>query len=340
MRERALLVERRRGEQVRQELVAHEALRTDLAIRDEGIRLAFPLRPGAEVLPSWGEVDVRDFEPRSSDGPAEFRDLLPWTDAEKELLPRSFDIVGEIVLVRLSPELEARREEVGAALLRFVPGVRLVGLDRGVRGAERRRAVERIAGEGAWSTRHRENRLEFDVDVERAYFSPRLAREHANVAAEVRQGDGVYDLCCGVGPFSVTIARDGRARSIVAVDVNPVAISLLRSTLARYAFGSRVLPREEALEAFVVSAPPVERVVLNLPHEGIKYAGPVARLVAPGGRLTYYEILRRDEIAGRGAVVERTLADAGPFRVSELRIVHPYSPSSDLVAVVADRRPE
>ena len=340
MKARALLVDRRRGESVRQELVAQQLLRTDLAIREEGERVVFPLRPGTDVRPDWGEVADRDFDLRAADGPATFQDLLAWPAAERERLPRSFDVVGDIVLVRLPPDLESRRGEVGDALLRFVPGARLVGLDRGVHGAERRRSVERIAGDGPWTTRHRENHLEFDVDLERAYFSPRLAREHARVAAEVRPGDRVYDLCCGVGPFAVTIARDGRARSIVAVDVNPAAIDLLRRTLGRYPFGDRVVPRAQALELFVPSAPPVERVVLNLPHEGIKYAASVARLVAPGGRLTYYEVLRRDEIAGRGAVVERTLSASGAFAMSELRVVHPYSPSSDLVAVAVDRRPE
>ncbi len=337
MKERALLVDLRRGEELRRELVTRGALRTDLAIFEEQGRLVFPLRAGAEVPSDWGEVGVREFDPREAGGPTDFRQLLDWPEGQKAALPRSFDIVGDIVLVRLPAELEARRFEVGEALLRFVPGARLVGLDRGVHGTERRRSVERLAGQGPWTTRHRENQLELDVDVEQAYFSPRLAREHARVASEVRAGDRVYDLCCGVGPFALTIAREQRAASIVAVDLNPVAVELLRRTLARYPFGGRVTPREQSLEAFAPSAPAVERVVLNLPREGIKYAALVATLVAPGGRLTYYEILRRDERAGRGAVVERTLADAGRFVVEEVRVVHPYSPASDLVAVVVDR---
>jgi tRNA (guanine37-N1)-methyltransferase len=337
MKERALLVERRRGEEVRQALVSARALRTDLAIQNEGDRLAFPLRPDASVPAAWGEVGLREFAPRELGGPSGFRDLLSWPAAEAQLLPRSFDVVGDIVLVRLPPELEARRFEVGEALLRFVPGSRLVGVDRGVRGADRRRAVERIAGSGDWRTRHRENGLEFDVDLEHAYFSPRLAREHARIASEVRPGERVYDLCCGVGPFAVTIARDGRASSIVAVDANPNAIDLLHGTLARYPFGERVSAVEARLEEFVASAGPVDRIVLNLPHEGIKYAALVAPSLAPGGSLTYYEVVPRDEVARRGTVVERTLSALGEWSVAGVRVVHPYSPSSDLAAVSVRR---
>jgi tRNA (guanine37-N1)-methyltransferase len=338
MKERALLVELGRGEETRRALVAADALRTDLAIRHEGARLAFPLRADASALPAWGEVAVLDFEPRSATGPTRFRDLLRWPEAELDLVPRSFDVVGDVVLIRLPAELEGRRFEVGEALLGFVPGCRLVGLDRGVHGAERRREVERLAGAGPWSTRHRENGLEFDVDLEQAYFSPRLAREHALVASEVLPGERVYDLCCGVGPFAVTIARDGRAASVVAVDANPAAVELLRRTLARYPFGARVTPVEGRIEEFVPSAPPVDRVVLNLPHEGIKCATLVAPLVSAGGSLTYYEVVSRDGLSGRAAVVESALDRSGDWTVREVRVVHPYSPSSDLVAVAARRR--
>jgi tRNA (guanine37-N1)-methyltransferase len=337
MRHRALLVPRARGEVVRRALVDAQALAGELEILVEGDRLALPLREDAEPRPEWGEVSERDFPVLPAPSRSEFRDRLDWPEEAKALLPRSFDVIGDIVLIRLPVELEERRFEVGQALLRFVPGSRLVGLDRGVEGPERLRQVERIAGAGAWQTRHRENRLEFDVDLQRAYFSPRLAGEHARVASEVADGEHVYDLCCGVGPFAVTIARDGRAKSVTAVDANPVAIELLGRTLSRYPFGSRVAPRVATVEAFTASAKPVERVVINLPHEGIKYATLVAPLVAPGGSLQYYEVAPRDEVAQRGNVAERALSSVGPFSVRAVRLVHPYSPSRDLIGVSAVR---
>ena len=157
------------------------------------------------------------------------------------------------------------------------------------------------------------------------------------MAAEVRPGESVYDLCCGVGPFSVTFARDGRARRVIAVDANPEAISLLRSTLGRYPFGPTVTPTEARVEAFAASAEPVDRIVLNLPREGIKYAALVAPLLTPGGSLHYYEVVPRDEVARRGAVVGRTLASVDLVSAGPVRVVHPYSPSSDLVAVTVAR---
>lgn len=337
MRARGLVVERSRGEEARRALREARTLREDLAIVRRATDLVLPLVDGAEPPSTLGRLEEHDFPVQERPSRTEFRDLLDWPAERKRLLPRSFDIVGDIVLIRLPSELEGAQGEIGEALLRFVPGARLVGLDRGVEGVERRRRVERIAGAGPWTTRHRENGLAFDVDVERAYFSPRLAGEHARLASLSRPGERVYDLCCGVGPFSVMLAQAGRIAAVTAVDANPVAIRLLRGTLARYPFGPRVEPVEASVEAFAASAPPVERVIMNLPREGIKYGPQVAPLVAPGGSLHYYEVVRRDEVRERGNVVERALSSVGPFAVRELRVVHPYSPSSDLIAVTAMR---
>ncbi len=337
MRSRALLVPRSRGESTRRTLIEAGLLRTDLTILREGGELAFPLRESGAVSREWGTETVRDFEPVTAASPSRYVDLLDWPATEKERLPRSFDVIGDVVLVRLPSELVSRGPAVGEALLAFVPGARIVGRDLGVHGPERRRRVERLAGTGSWRTRHRENGIVLEVDVERAYFSPRLAREHARVAVEVRPGERVYDLCCGVGPFAVTIGRDGRASHVTAVDANPEAIALLEASLAGQSYQGRVTPLAIPLESFVTTAEPVERVILNLPHEGIKYLTSVARTVAPRGRLYYYEIAPRDEFERRAKDVEHTLNPEGGWTVVERRRVHPYSPASDLVAFVIER---
>ena len=335
-----LRVPRLQGEAARRALAARGWLDEQREIRREGDHLVLPLKAPATALTEWGELVEREFSPIPPPGPSDYRELLDVPTELRAKFPRSFDVIGDIVLVRLPAELEDRRFEAGEALLTFVPGARIVGIDRGVQGIERRRHVDRIAGKGDWRTRHRENGLTLDIDVERAYFSPRLAREHERVAAEVRAGDRVHDLCCGVGPFALTIARDGRAGRVTAVDANPAAITLLRSTLKRSSFRVAVEPVESRLEDYLPRAEPGERVIFNLPLEGIKYLPSVRKVVAPGGRLYYFEVFPRTALTEREAMILRALGSVGSWAIRDRRVVHPYSPASDLRAFVLERSGE
>ncbi len=325
-------VPRHDAERARRQLASAGALADDRRIAEEDGWVYLPLRPDRVPSTVPGEVVERHLEPVGRSPPRDYRELLEeWSAEERSRLPRSYDVVGEIVLVRLPPALAPRGREIGEALRRFVPRARLVGADYGVHGAERRREVERLAGSGPWRTRHRENGIEFDVDVERAYFSPRLAREHARVAAEVRGGERIYDLCCGVGPFALTIARASPASAITAVDSNPDAIALLRATRARYPWARAVEPVGAPVERFFEGAAAADRAILNLPREGIKYIGRVAELVISGGAFHYYEVVGREKVDARATELRDRLGPPGRWTLREHHLVHPYSPAADLI---------
>ncbi len=333
-----LSVERSRGEKVRRWLSEAGLLRTDLKIATEPGRLVLPLLRPPPVPPDGTELVERVFDPLSPPSAGSYRDRIDLPEGERAKLPRAFDVVGDIVLIRLPSELKGRGAEIGRALLEFVPGCRLVGADEGVHGEERRRRLVPLAGSGPWTTRHHENGLSIDVDLERAYFSPRLAREHARVARQVRSGERVFDLCCGVGPFALTIARDGRASRVTAVDHNPVAAALVRENARRLGLDGRIEVVEERVERFAERSGTADRVVFNLPHGGIKYASGVGNLVEIGGVLHYYEVTEIGAQERRPRELCRVFGgDSKGFEPEESHLVHPYSPREELVAYTLRR---
>ncbi|MCI4358111.1 MAG: methyltransferase domain-containing protein [Thermoplasmata archaeon] len=331
MKSLAVVVPRRTGEQTRRLLSEGGWLRSDLKIDADPERVAFPVSGYPKAPIPDALTEEREFRVLRSASARSYRDLVSLPAPEKGLLPRAFDVIGDLVVIRLPKELEARGTQIGEALLQFVPGARLVGLDRGVQGVERRRSLERLAGTGPWTTRHAENGLTLDVDLQRAYFSPRLAREHARVASAVAQGERVFDLCCGVGSFSLTIARDGKAKEIVAVDLNPEAIALGRSSAQRLGLSDRIRFESVPVEQFVVGAGTADRVIFNLPREGIKYLPQVGTTVEPGGSLYYYEVTEVEQEGRRPRELVGTLEGAGGRWVAVRdRRVHPYAPTLDL----------
>ena len=337
MRATAVVVARRDAEAIRRQLKERGHLRSDLAVLHRGEEVAFAVTSAPTPVPPGARIEEHEFPEAMVSAARSYRDLLDLPTESRRLLPRAFDVVGDIVVVRLPDELAPHAASIGVALLEFVPGARLIGWDRGVHGVARVRRLERIAGDGPWVTRHRENGLELDVDLERAYFSPRLAREHARVAAEVRRGERVYDLCCGVGPFATAVAASGRAAEVEAVDLNPRAVELARTNIARVRSATRAIVREEPIEAFLATAPSCDRAILNLPHEGIKYLAQVVSVVRPGGTVHYYEVTDRRRQPGRSEEL-REMTEAGDaWRVPRPHVVHPYSPQSDLVAYTLER---
>ncbi|EQD72150.1 Protein of unknown function Met10, partial [mine drainage metagenome] len=151
-------------------------------------------------------------------------------------------------------------------------------------------------------------------------------------------GEVVFDLCCGVGPFSAHIARDGRASRIIAVDSNPEAIELLKRTLAELATATPVEARTERVEEFLEGTEPADRAILNLPHEGIKYLAPLMGRVARGGTIHYYEITPRGRVGDRGKELVRESGAGSEWRCLSSRRIHAYSPQSDMVGYTLERR--
>jgi tRNA (guanine37-N1)-methyltransferase len=328
----------RDAERARRALASRGLLRPGVGWLHEGDRVIIPLRAAPTPPLDLGELVEREFPSPAVEAVHSYRELLADLPEEKRAqLPRSFDVVGDVVLLRLPPELEAESARIGEALLRFVPGARIVGADEGVHGPDRRRSLRRLAGSGDWSTVHRENGLRLDVDLEAAYFSPRLAREHRLVADAVRPGDRVLDLCCGIGPFSLLIAEGGRARSVTAVDRNPAAIELLRRNLARLRSPCPLTPVVSEASEFLDRPGQFDRAVLNHPTGGAPLLPALGARVAPGGILHYYELIERTDTEARAKAVAVALGDGWSPR--ELRPVHPYSARLDLVGLTLSRGP-
>lgn len=335
---RALRVPRARGETVRRALQDRGILRHGVRIRVDRDDLLLPLVDGAELPSEWGPLETAEFPPAAEPPARDYGDLLRETADRSFALPRSFDVIGDIVVVRIPDDCAIDPHRIGEALRAFVPGARLVGADRGVHGPHRIRLLERLAGTGSWATIHSEYGVRLQVDLERAYFSPRLAHEHHRVASAVRTGETVFDLCCGVGPFTAHIARTRRAGRIVAVDSNPDAIELLKRTLAALPAGGPVEARTERVEELLAGSEVADRAILNLPHEGIKYLAPLMGRVARGGTIHYYEITPRGRREDRGKELVSESAEGSEWRCIDARRVHAYSPQSDLIGYTLERR--
>ena len=214
-------------------------------------------------------------------------------------LPRALDVIGEIAIVDIPPELKPYKRAIGKALLETHKNVRTILAKIGsVTGIYRLRKFEVIAGEHKTATIHKEHGCQYHVDVATSYFSPRLSTEHNRVASLVQKDEIVVDLFAGVGPFAVLIAKKDADVKVYAVDINPEAVKLLKRNIRLNRVDNRVIPIQgnarQAVKKQLLGV--ADRVIMNLPEKAIEFVDVACKaLKSSGGTVNYYAFIRRPD---------------------------------------------
>ena len=328
MRAWCVVVPRGRAEEVRRALRDRGLLLKHAEILREGDRILLPARERVDLGFPVEQRDVgATFVPVRS-----YKDVVRVPDRLRPLLPSSFDVIGDVAVLKIPEELEAHRAEIGRAILAWNPKVRVVARDRGVSGGLRIRDVEVVAGEPRTTTVHVEYGLRYHVDVARAYFSPRLGTERMRVARQVAPGEAVADPFAGVGPYAILIARRADPARVVAADANPEAVALLRRNVAANR-ADRVEVGEGDARDVLASVGPVDRVILDLPHRAMEFLPDALGALGPHGTVHMYGILEDAEREARALEV-RYLVEGSGRTAEEVRLhdVRAYSPSQHHVA--------
>jgi tRNA (guanine37-N1)-methyltransferase len=252
-----------------------------------------------------------------------WHDALDLAEEVLDQVPRGYDVVGDVAIVRLPEAVREHETAVGRALVEEVPPASTAAVDEGVEGRARTRSLRVIGGEGTLVTEHKENGCRLLVDLQRTYFSPRLAHERARVADQVREGERVLDLYTGVAPYPVLVAKRGAGR-VLGVDLNPRAVELARENADRNKVADRVdvvLADGEALAPSLAGS--FDRIVMNLPHSAREHLDAVLSALAEDGRVHLAALLPKDDAEEQA----RVLADEHGFTLVELVDVRPYNPA-------------
>jgi len=108
---------------------------------------------------------------------------------------RSYDIIGDIIVIDIPKELEPYEELIANALLSIHKNCKVVAkIISKTEGKFRVRRVRVIQGENRTYTLHKENGLIFYLDINKVFYTPRLATERKRIASMVQPGERVGDL--------------------------------------------------------------------------------------------------------------------------------------------------
>lgn len=315
MRARGIRISPERAEGCRMRLQQLGLLdRTLRSVSLDGM-IVFPVTAYPAKLEE-GERCEADFPDSSSR--RNYRDIVELPGDAMPLLPSSFDMIGTKALVKLPAELERYGEEIGRAILEAHGSLDSVFQDRGVAGEFRLRRLTLLAGKGGTETKLNEYGLRIALDVAKTFYSPRLASERRRIGTAVGPGERVLDMFAGVGPFALHAARSASSGHVVAIDINPYAVSYMRENAASNSAGNMEVHLKDAAE---YTGGPFDRIIMNLPAGGAGFVGRALAMLADGGTVDYYELIEDRDLEKRILSLE---AEGG--RVESHRKVKSYSP--------------
>jgi tRNA (guanine37-N1)-methyltransferase len=276
-------VKRNQGEQFRKALAGLGALDRSRKIASDEAYVYLPVLP--ELVEEKPLMEISDYVLVE----AEFETEPPITTPESILgYQPSFEVVGDIAIVE-----QEDAELVAAALLSSCKNLRSVIVPvSDVEGEFRTRRFRHVAGEERTITVHREHGLRYRVDLEGAYFTPRLGTERLRIARQVVTGDFVLDMFAGVGPFALLLAS--RGARVVAIDKNPVAVKYLRENAILNKIDLEVLEGDASILARNYENT-ADHIIMNLPHTAHQFLIPAIRAAKNGGVVHYYAISQEDD---------------------------------------------
>jgi len=256
--------------------------------------------------------------------------------SELKLVYKSYDIIGDIAIIRIPEALKQKSEVIGEAVMQTHKRVKSVWRQvTPVSGDLRLRELEWIMGKKRTETIHREHGCVFKVDLRRCYFSPRLSYERMRITSQVQSGEVIVNMFAGVGCYSIMIAKHSEASKIFSIDINPVALQYMRENVELNKVKERIFPLEGDAKKIIDERlrNVANRVLMPLPKKAYEYLDcAVLALKLTKGLVHYYDF----EHASKGEKpVEKVKKKVGvkleklgvKFEIPFGRIVRPTGPN-------------
>ena len=206
---------------------------------------------------------------------------------------KSYDIVGDIAIIRVSESLKQQCRKIAEAIMETHKNVKSVWRQHSpVSGDFRLRTLKWVAGEKRTETTHKEFGCTFKVDIAHCYFSPRLSYERQRIAQQVHSREVIVNMFAGVGCYSIIIAKHSKADKIYSIDLNPIAIKYMQENIRLNKVEERVSAIQgDAKEVLKEKMQEIaDRILMPLPQLAYNYLDyAISALKPSGGWIHYYD---------------------------------------------------
>ena len=217
-----------------------------------------------------------------------------FSDEELKLVSKSFDIIGSIVTIQISKELEKKRKLIAEAVFQQNKTIKSVYSKGKFYGRLRKQKINWIAGEKNQETIHKENNCKMKLNIQTCYFSPRLSTDRLEIANKIKKGEKVLVMFGGVAPYAIVIAKHSKAKEVTSIELNRectkyakenVKLNKLANVKIIQGDVKKNLPKEK-YDRIIMARPQLE-------YDFLKEAYSVSKR---GGTIHFYDFLEQKDI--------------------------------------------
>lgn len=336
MAELAIKAEKAKAEKIRGILYRNNLLNRSYNIKDENGFIIFPvMREIPEsIIVELEEIGMQMIsldEPSPRQSTLEpfdrILELTPIPEDKKELLPRKWELIGDVLIIKIPDEL-GKFKDVISKIYSEVLGSKTVLEERsGISGTTRIPDMEILYGNET-ETVHVENRIKYKLDTKQIMFSSGNISERLRMMELNCFDEAVVDMFAGIGYFTLPVAVYTKPRSVTALEINPVSFGYLKQNIELNGVGQIVNP---ILGDCRITAPEgtADRIIMGLIKDTRSFLSKAMTVLKPGGGLIHYhDVYPNEDIPSQP---EKVLAEAGAeagfeFEMANYTKIKSYAP--------------
>ena len=228
----------------------------------------------------------------------------------------AFDQIGKIIIVRIPDSLLSKKKIIGETLLKEVKTAKSVFYQvSAVEGDFRTRKLEIIAGEDNTETEYKEFGCKFTVDVENAFFSPRLSTERERIANLIQDGEVITNMFAGIGMFSIMVAKKKKC-TVFSLDINPMASKLCEKNIELNKLAGNIISINGDASKIIKEQlmDKSDRTLMLLPERSDEFLESAINTTKNGGIIHYYSHIHADKKSDAGKLSEEHFLQISPIQ--------------------------
>jgi len=218
------------------------------------------------------------------------------SDKEISLVRRSFEIIGDIVIIEIPDEIMHLKDVIVEAILKKHKHVKTI-----LRKTGEVEGVFRIAKYGVvygkeTETIAKEYGCRFLVDPTKVYYSVKLSGERERIAKQVKKGEKVLVMFAGVGPYPIVIAKLANPKIVIGIELNPKAIEYFKKNVQLNKVSDVVKVYEGDVKEILPKIDgKFDRILMPAPYSAEEFVYLVKDKIKVGGIVHYYTFASQNE---------------------------------------------